>query len=77
MRHAQLAKHVLRWPVSPPLRVLLEQRLNHSCGDIARRDGVYADAVYAPLGGEVAGELDHAGFAGIVGWANEALEPTD
>lgn len=62
LRLAQLAQHILRWPVSSPLRILLEQRFDHGSDDVARRDGVDADAVLTPFGGEIAAELDHAGF---------------
>ncbi len=70
----QLAQHILRRPVSSPLGELLEEGLDHGGHDVARRDGVDADAVRAPLGGEVAGELDEAGFGGVVGGADEALQ---
>lgn len=73
---AQPAQHVLRRPVCPALRVLLEQLLDHGRHDVAGRDGVDADAVGAPLGGEVARELDDAGLAGVVGRADEALSST-
>lgn len=70
---AELAQHILRGPVPFALGVLLEQRLDHGRHDVARRDGVHADAVLAPLGGEVAAELEHASFGGVVGGADEAL----
>ena len=41
--------------------------------DEARRDGVDADAVGTPFGGEVAAELEDGGFGGVVGGADEAL----
>jgi hypothetical protein len=73
LRHTQLAQHILRRPVAPALRVLLEQSLHHSGRDIAGRNGIHADAVAAPFGGEVAAELEDGGFGGVVGWADEAL----
>lgn len=73
IRHAQFAQHVLRRPLSPPLRVLLEQLLYHGGHDVTRGDGVDTNAVLAPFGREVAGELEHAGFACVVGAAYEAL----
>lgn len=73
LRHTQLAQHVLRRPVAPALRVLLEQSLDHGGRDVAGRNGVHADAVAAPFGGEVAAELEDGGFGGVVGGADEAL----
>ena len=74
LRHGELAEHVLRGPVAAAVGELLEERLHHGRDDVAGRDGVDADAVVAPFGGEVAGELEHAGFAGVVGGADEALK---
>jgi hypothetical protein len=54
LRHTQLAQHILRRPIAPALRVLLEQRLHHRSRDVAGRDGIHADAVAAPFGSEVA-----------------------
>lgn len=71
--HTQLAQHVLRRPVAPALGVLLEQSLHHSGRNVAGRDGVYANAVTAPLGSEVAAQLEDGGFGGVVGWADETL----
>ena len=73
LRHAQLAQHVLRRPVAPALRVFLEQGLDHGGCDVAGRNCVYANAVAAPFGSEVAAELEDGGFGGVVGWADEAL----
>lgn len=73
LRCAELAQHILRRPVPSPVRELLEERLDHGRDDVAGRYGVDADAVLAPLGGEVAGELDDARFGGVVGGADEAL----
>ena len=73
LRHTQLAQHILRRPVAPALGVLLEQSLDHSGRDVAGRNGVHADAVAAPFGGEVAAELEDGGFGGVVGGADEAL----
>ncbi len=73
LRFTQFAQHILRRPVSSPLGVLLEERLDHGGHDVAGREGVDADAVGAPFGSEVAGELDEAGFGGVVGGADEAL----
>lgn len=70
----QLAEHVLRGPVPPSLRVLLEQRCGHGCDDVAGRDGVDADAELAPFRSEVLGKLDDACFGGVVGWTDESLE---
>ena len=70
---AEAAEHVLGGPVGAALGELLEQLLDHGRDDVARRDGVDADAVRAPLGGQVAGELDDGGLAGVVGRADEAL----
>ena len=35
LRRAQLAQHILRWPISSALRILLEKRLDHRSHDIA------------------------------------------
>ena len=52
---------------------MFEERFHHGGDDVAGRDGVDADAVVAPFRGEVAGELEDTGFAGVVGGADEAL----
>lgn len=44
-RNTELAQHVLGRPVAPPLRVFLEESLDHGGRDVAGRDGVDADAV--------------------------------
>ena len=68
--NTELAEHVLRGPVALALGVLFEQRLDHGGRDVAGRDGVDADAVGAPFGGQVAAELKHGGFGGVVGGAD-------
>lgn len=73
LRRRQPAQHILRRPRLAPIRELLEQLLDHGSDDVARRDGVDADCVRAPFGGEIAAELNYGGFGGIVGWADEAL----
>lgn len=35
LRYTELAKHVLRRPVTLALRILLEQRFHHGCHDVA------------------------------------------
>ena len=72
-RPTQLAQHVLLRPLLAPLGVFLEQLFDHRGHDVAGGDGVDADAVRAPFGGEVARELDYAGFGGIVGRADQTL----
>jgi len=54
LRYTQLAQHILRRPIAPALRILLEQRLHHRSRDVAGRNRVHADAVAAPFGSEVA-----------------------
>jgi len=71
--NTELSKHVLRRPVAPALGVFFKQSLDHGGRDVARRDGVDADAVGTPFGGEVAAELEDGGFGGVVGGADEAL----
>lgn len=61
-RPAQLAKHVLFRPLLPTLRELLEELFDHGRYDVARRDGVDADAVLAPFRSEVPCQLDEAGL---------------
>ena len=73
MRQTQLAQHIMRGPVAFAVRVLFEQRLHHGGHDVAGRDCVDADAVLAPFCCETAGELEDAGFGGVVGWTCEAL----
>lgn len=72
-RRAQPSEHVLRWPVFLPLRELLEQLLHHGGDDVAGGDGVDADVVLSPFAGQVAAELDDAGFGCVVRWADESL----
>lgn len=73
MRQTKLAQHVMCGPVAFAVGVLFEQSFHHGGHDVAGRDCVDADAVSAPLGCETAGELQDAGFGGIVGGACEAL----
>lgn len=70
---AELAQHVLSGPVAASLGVLLEESLHHLSHDIARRDGVDADAVGTPFRGEVAGELKDSGLGRIVRGTDQAL----
>jgi len=60
--HTQLAQHVLRRPVAPAFRVLLEKRFHHRRCNVTRGDGVDTDAVGAPLGSKVAAKLEDGGF---------------
>lgn len=69
----QPAKHVLCRPIGSSLWELDEELLDHAGDDIARRDGVNADAVHAPFGRKVATQLQHAGFRGVVGCAEQVL----
>ena len=48
-RHAELAEHVLRRPIPPPVWVLFEKLFHHGCDDIPRREGVDTDTILAPL----------------------------
>ncbi len=73
MRLTELSKHVLAWPLFPSLRELLEQSFYHGCLNIAWRDGIDSDAILAPLCCEIASELKHTRFGGVVRWADEAL----
>lgn len=68
--HTELAQHILRRPVAPALGVFLEQGFDHGGRDVARGDGVDADAVGAPFRGQVAAELEDGGFGGVVGGAD-------
>ena len=71
--HTQLPQHVLLRPFASPFWKLLEQCFDHGCDDVTWRDSVDSDTILAPFGGEVASELEHAGFTGVVCWADEAL----
>lgn len=70
----QPTQHVLLGPLGAPLGKLFKQLLDHGGDDVAGGDCVDADAQGAPFGGQVPRELHHGGFAGIVGWADEALD---
>lgn len=70
---AQPANHVLCRPISASLWELNEELLDHAGDDIARRDGVDADAVHAPFGRKVATQLQHAGLRGVIGCAEQVL----
>ena len=70
---AELAQHILRGPVAASLGVLLEEGLHHLCHDVARRDGVDADAVGTPFRGEVASELEHSRLGRIVRGTDQTL----
>lgn len=72
----QSAEHVLLGPLVATVGELLEQFLDHGGDDVARGDGVDADVEWAPFGGQVAGELNNGGFAGVVGGADQALDNT-
>lgn len=69
----QTAQHVLLGPLVAALGVLDEQLLDHLRDDVARGNGVDADVVLAPLGGQIPAQLDDSGFAGVVGGADETL----
>lgn len=73
LRTGQTAQHVLLGPLVAALRELDEELLDHCGDDVAGGDGVDADVVLAPFGGEVAAELDDGGFAGVVCGTDEAL----
>ena len=62
LRSAQLSKHVLLRPLFSPFRKLLEQFLHHGCYDVPRGYSIDADAVLAPLRGQVSGQLQNTGF---------------
>lgn len=74
LRARQTAQHVLLGPFLAALGVLHKQVLDHLGDDIPGADGVDANVVLAPFGGEVAAELDDGCFGGIIGWADEALD---
>ena len=73
MRQTKLPQHIMRGPVAFAVGVLLKQSLHHCGHDVAGGDCVDADAVLAPFCRETAGELEDAGFGGVVGGACEAL----
>ena len=73
LRLAQSSQHILLRPLGLPLRELVEELGDHSRDNIAWRNGVHADAVLAPFGGEISPELEDGGFGGVVGGADEAL----
>lgn len=73
LRAGQTAQHVLLGPLVAALGEVHEELFDHRGDDVAGGDGVDADVVLAPLGGEVAAELDDGGFAGVVGGTDEAL----
>lgn len=73
LRARQTAQHVLLGPLVAALGKFDEELFHHGGDDVARGDGVDADVVLAPFGGEVATELDDGCFAGVVGGTDEAL----
>lgn len=73
LRAGQTAQHVLLGPLVAALGEVNEELLHHGGDDVAGGDGVDADVVLAPFGGEVAAELDDGCFARVVGGADEAL----
>jgi hypothetical protein len=74
LRPRQPPQHILRGPLDLPLREPLEQLLHHSRDNVPWRNGVNADVMWPPFSGEVAPELDDAGFGGVVGGADEVLQ---
>jgi hypothetical protein len=72
-RARQATQHVLLGPLGATLGKLDKQVLDHLGDNIARRNGVDADVVLAPFGGQVAAQLEDAGFGSVVGSADEAL----
>lgn len=73
VRGRQTAEHVVFGPFFPALRELDEQIFDHFCDNVARRDGVDANAILTPLHGQIATKLDNSGLAGIVRRTNETL----
>lgn len=73
LRARQAAQHVLLGPLIATLGELGKELLNHGSHDVARGDGVDTNVVLAPLGGEVATQLEDSGFAGIIGRADKTL----
>jgi hypothetical protein len=73
LRTGEAAKHVLLGPLVAALGEFNEEILDHGGDDVAGGDGVDADVVGAPFGGEVAGKLEDSGFAGVVRGADETL----
>lgn len=69
----QTAQHVLLRPLLAALRVLDKEFLDHLGDNIAGADGVDADVVLTPLGGQVAAQLEYGGLGSVVGGADEAL----
>lgn len=63
---AELAEHVLAGPLDLALREPVEQRPHHVRHDVARGDGVDADPVLAPLGGQVPAQLDDGCFRCVI-----------
>lgn len=73
VRGRQAVQHVLGWPLRRALGELHKEVCDHGRQDVAGGDGVDADVVDAPLGGEVARELEDGGLGGVVGRAYETL----
>jgi hypothetical protein len=65
-RLTQSAQHILRRPISLALREFYKQLFDHGGYNVPWGDCVDADVVYAPFRGEVAAQLDYAGFGGVV-----------
>ena len=72
-RSGETAKHVLFGPLVATFGELDEQLLNHSSNNVTRGDGVDADVICAPFGGEVACELEDSSLASVICGANKTL----
>lgn len=73
LRTGQAAQHILLGPLVATLGELDKKLLNHGGHDIAGGDGVDTDVVLAPLGSEVAAQLEDSGLAGIIRGADKTL----
>jgi hypothetical protein len=74
VRLGEAAEHILLGPVVTTFGELDEQLLNHGSDNVTRGDGVDSNAILTPLSREVAGELEHSGFTGVVRGTEEALD---
>lgn len=72
-RTGETTEHVLLGPLVATVGEVDEELLDHGGDNVAGGDGVDADVVLAPLGGEVATELDDSGLACVVGGTDETL----
>lgn len=67
VRIAQAAEHIGIRPILLPLGKSLKETRSHGRDDVSGRYGIDSDPMLAPLSCEIASELDHTRFGGVIG----------